>query len=467
MRNAASKGMILFTVVTGTFIGAMNTSIVNVSVPTLMRAFSAGLSEVEWVITAYMIAFSVTMPAVNWLKERFSYRLLYIMSIAVFSFGALLCGAAQSLDMLIVARIIQAIGGGALGPISMGIVADTFPAAERGRAFGLWGLGVVLGPAIGPTLGGYLSDYLSWRWIFYINVPLGLIAMVMGARFLHLKKLEVTHKLPFDFQGFVYITVALVSLLYSFSMMERAGLNLVVTSLLGVAILCSYLFVHRERVARAPLWNLSLFRNGIFVSCLLVTFGRSIALFGGVFLLPFVLQNQMGMSESNSGLVMFPGSIVLAAIMPLAGRWADRGHILLLTIAGLILLSLSLVLFALVLPSSPHYWVVAILLIRGIGLGLLVTPLATATINSVRQPEVAMASSISNLAQQVGGSFGIAFLVLLKSIFLHWLVARGESQANADLQSLHWCFLVSGIVVALCLVPALDLKRLGRNRAAA
>lgn len=459
MNTPPSKWLILLTVVAGTFIGAMNTSIVNVSIPNLMRAFDASLHEVEWVITAFMIAFSVTMPLTNWLKERLSYRLLFVGSLAVFAAGSLLCGMADSLDMLLLARIIQAVGGGALGPLSMAIVTDTFPPAERGRAFGIWGLGVVIGPAIGPTLGGYLTEALSWRWIFYVNIPFALLAMALGWVFLHKKKLEVTHKMKFDLAGFVWITAAIVTLLYALTEMADGGFHARTAGLLLLSAVSAALFVRSERRAPSPLWDLALFRNPVFVSCVLITLVRSVALFGGVFLLPLFLQGQMHMSETESGLVMLPGALILAFMMPLTGGLADKGYSFHLTFLGLIILAASFFAFLPVQADTSHWVMIVVQIVRGIGLGLLVTPLSTVTMSAVKHAQVAMASSISNLAQQLGGSLGIALLVLLKTLFVSMAAGTAIPAGEAELFSLHACFVVAGALLLLALWPALYIPR--------
>jgi MFS transporter, DHA2 family, multidrug resistance protein len=452
--HSPSRWSILLTVVAGTFIGALNTSIVNVSIPALMRAFNAELHHVEWVVTSFMIAFSVTMPMTNWLKERLSYRLLFVLSLAVFSFGSLLCGLSNSLELLIVSRVIQAIGGGALGPLSMAIVTDTFPANERGRAFGIWGLGVVIGPAIGPTLGGYLTEVLSWRWIFFVNLPFGLIAMALGWRNLHRKKLEVTHYQKFDLNGFVWITACIVSLLYSLAKMAEQGVSPLSLWLLAGSVFFGYFFVRAEKATDSPLWDLTLFKNRVFVSCILITLVRSISLFGGVFLLPLILQGHMHLSETQSGLVMLPGALILAVMMPVTGSWADKGYTYILTITGLVILAASFIVFVGVEPTTPQWVVVFIQLLRGIGLGFLVTPLSAATMGSVKHSQIAMASSISTLAQQLGGSLGIALLVLLKALFVQFATSQRKSPLDAELFSLHACFLAAGVIVLLSLFPA-------------
>lgn len=423
-----------------------------------MKVFHAELHQVEWVITAFMIAFSVTMPLTNWLKERLSYRLLFVLSLAVFSAGSFICGAAGQLEVLIFGRIIQALGGGTLAPLSMAIITDTFPAKERGRAFGIWGLGVVIGPAIGPVLGGFLSETFSWRWIFYINIPLGLIAATLGWRYLHRKALEKVHRIEFDFFGFLWITTFTISLLYSLSKMAEVGITTLVISLLIVAIGSLYLFIDNERRVKHPLWDMSLFRNRLFVSCIVITTMRSIALFGGVFLLPLVLQGHMHLSESRSGLVMMPGSLVLAFLMPITGNLADKGYSFLLTVSGLIILSASFIGFAFVDDHTMELMVTLILLVRGIGIGLLVTPVSAMTMSAVKHTQAAMASSISNVAQQLGGSIGVASLVLIKSFFEGIELSGGQSYLKAELHSLHWSFAMAGLLVLTPLVLTRNMR---------
>jgi EmrB/QacA subfamily drug resistance transporter len=444
--------------VSGTFIGALNTSIVNVSIPNLMKVFHAELHQVEWIVTAFMIAYSVTMPLTNWLKERLSYRLLFVVSLAIFSFGSLLCGISVQLEMLIAARVIQALGGGMLGPLSMAIIADTFHTGERGRAIGIWGLGVVLGPAFGPVLGGYLSETFSWRWIFYINIPLGLIAAFLGWRYLHRKSLEVTHRIPFDLFGFIWITTFTISQLYALSKMAEHGLSVFSFGFLLLALASMYLFILNEKKIKYPLWDLSLFKNRVFLTCILITTVRSIALFGGIILLPLVLQGQMHLSESQSGLVMMPGSLVLALMMPLTGSLSDKGFSYWLTVSGLLVLSASFFCFAFVDGNTSQWGATLILLVRGIGIGLLVTPITALTMSSVKHSQAAMASSISNVAQQLGGSLGIALLVLIKSFFFGLVMRGAQNSPEPELFSLQSSFIVAGALVLLPLFLAGNLN---------
>lgn len=462
----ASKWMVLSAVVLGTFIGAMNTSIVNVTIPQLMRVFNAPIHAVEWIITAYMIALATSMPIVGWLKERWSYRVLFVGGLGVFTFGSVLCGAAQSIETLIMARVIQAFGAGITAPGAMAIVSHVFPPEERGRAFGIWGLGVVIGPAIGPTMGGFLSEEYSWRWIFWINLPLGLLAMAWAWTVLGGNAEEKKQRVPFDLRGFLYITASIVGFLYALTLAKESNHTNEVFGLVALSIGSLLLFLREEKRTKAPLWDLSIFHNKQFVACILVTVARSAALFGGVFLVPFLLQQQLGYSEMESGIIMLPGSLILAVMMPASGWLSDRRGVRLLSILGLLIVAVSMFLFAGVGVTSSFTWLSIILLIRGIGLGFLVTPISTATMNSVPAHQIATASSISNIAQQVGGTFGIASLVLFKEFVATQASRQGIGASGVELFSLHVSFIAAGIVMLLAVIPAWRLATPERKSAA-
>ncbi len=463
-KSRPSKWLVLSAVVLGSFVGAMNTSIVNVTIPQLMQVFKAPIHQVEWIITAYMIALATAMPIVGWLKERWSYRGLFVGGLGVFTLGSVLCGAAQTIEFLIVARIIQAFGAGVSAPGAMAIVTSVFPPKERGRAFGLWGLGVVIGPAIGPTLGGFLSEAYSWRWIFWINLPLGLLAMWWAWSVLEPEDKKNAARVPFDLRGFLYITAAIVGSLYALTLAKEAQHTVEACALLILSMTSLWLFVREEKRAKAPLWDLSIFRNKEFMACILVTAARSAALFGGVFLVPFLLQQQLGYSEMESGLMMLPGSLILAVMMPASGWLSDRRGVRLMSLLGLLVVAASMFLFADVGTKSSFAWLTAILLIRGVGLGFLVTPISAATMNAVPPHQVATASSISNIAQQAGGTFGIASLVLLKEFAAGMAKQRGMSgAAGSEMFSLHAAFVAAGVVMLLALIPA---WRIGKEKAA-
>src|ERR1700742_4090990 len=205
---------VLITLMLGTSMAAIDTSIVNVSLPVIRNQFKVDVDEVEWVVTAYMLSFSLFIPLISWLKSRIGYFYLFIGSVAVFTLGSLLCSLAPSLSVLVVARIIQAAGGGAITPTSLAILSESFPPERRGSAIGWWGIGNVMGPALGPTLGGVLTHYFGWQSVFYVNIPIGIATILMTMRYLSFLRSQERTKPRFDFQGYAWFALFIIAIQY-------------------------------------------------------------------------------------------------------------------------------------------------------------------------------------------------------------------------------------------------------------
>ncbi len=395
----------------GTVMSALDSSIVNVCLPNIMASFGASIDDIEWVVTGYMLGFSTFMPLTAWMRDRIGHRRLYLLSLAVFTCGSVLCGLAWSLPALVFARVIQAFGGGAITPTGMAMIAEVFPPAERGRALGIWGVGVILGPAIGPTIGGYLTETLGWRSIFNINLPIGLFGLWLANRVLRHDAPKGNAKTSFDRPGFVLLTLFLVSGLLGLSKGNQDGWTspfIVGCGLVATASLIAFLVV--ESVVESRILDLSLFRHGQFAVAMTVTGVRSVALYGGTFLLPLFMQTQMGLSEVQTGVLLLPGALMIGAMMPFAGRLADRIGARTPTIVGLVLVAAFMFTYTSLDTSTSTWNLLWPTLVRGFGLALLVTPVMTAAINSVPTHRAGMASSMLNLIQQVAGSAGIAAL---------------------------------------------------------
>jgi DHA2 family multidrug resistance protein len=455
-----NRGGILFVMVLGTTMAGIDSSIVNISLPVMSRQFQCSMDDIEWVITAYMVSFSILMPLTNWLKSKLGFFNLYIAAISVFTLGSLMCALSTSLDSLLVARVIQALGGGALAPTSMAIVSYVFPARVRGTVLGWWGLGNIMGPAIGPTLGGFLTQIYGWPSIFYINLPIGILTIVLAFKYLGILRTQTYVKIPFDLGGFVAFTIFLITLQYGVAKAERIGLlspQIVITLMIAVIALAIFIFLERRR--QNPLIDLSLFNNTAFVSCILVTISRAAALFGGLFLLPFLLQGLMGFSESMSGLLILPNSLMMAAMMPFAGKWSDKHGSRTISMVGLSLLAVSMYCFSVLDVGSPIWLILTAMAVRGFGLGLLIAPLNAATISSVRPSQVTMASSISSLMQQVGGALGIATLAIISQATLATQLDNGMSGPMAHHISLQTGFRISLFILVVTLIPAYFLPK--------
>lgn len=462
IRSLEQRWQILFVVMIGTFMAALDSSIVNVSIPILMNSFHSKVHEVSWVITAYMISFAVFMPLTAWLKDRVGNKNLYIGSLALFTVGSLLCGLAPDLPFLIVARVIQAIGGGALTPAAMSAVAETFDDSERGKALGYWGLGVVIGPALGPTVGGLLTEYLNWRWIFLVNLPVGIIGIYYSLKILPKSNPQSMHpKRPMDWPGFILLGAFLSLFMYAVTMIESRVLSVQTLEIyFAVSALLLGIFIWVESKIPHPMIDLKIFKNKVFTACTILTAARSAALFGGVFLLPILLHDVFGYTETQIGLMLLPGSIVIAVMMPISGKFSDKHGARLMTWLGLVCVSVSMIALGFLRPEHSLFDVSVSLILRGLGLGLLISPVIAVTINSVSKEKVALASTLSSLTQQVGGAIGVAAL----ATFYEWELSSKMRILNSDLKtvsliSLQKAFLVGAVITLLALIPSFFLPK--------
>ncbi len=414
--NPNYKWNVLMVVMIGAFMSVLDSSIVNVSLPAIMSDFGSNITDIEWIMTGYMLSFAALMPLTAWFRDRIGYKYLYLSSLAVFTIGSLLCGMAWNLPSLITARVIQALGGGAIGPTSMAMITEVFPREERGQALGFWGLGIIMGPAIGPTLGGYLTNTLGWRSIFLVNLPVGIAGLLIGWRVLtkdvpH----RSTHK-PFDLWGFIFLTALLVSLLLGISKGEDQGwTSPFILGCWSVSILGFIGFLLVETHVRDRIIDLSLFKIPVFTSTMIVAAARSIALFGGTFLLPVFIQRVMGYNEITSGLILLPSSLVMMALIPIAGRLSDKTAPRIPVLIGLVFLVFSMFMYRNIDVTTSIFNLILPTLVRSLGFILLMAPVMTAMMNSVPQRKAGMASSMMNIIQQVGGSIGIAIFATLQA----------------------------------------------------
>ncbi|MEO7994126.1 MAG: DHA2 family efflux MFS transporter permease subunit [bacterium] len=498
---------VLVVVMIGTVMSALDISIVNVSLPNMMSTFGAGVDAIEWVVTGYMLAFSTFMPLTAWLRDRLGSRVLYMACLAIFTIGSVLCALAPNLPMLVLARVLQAVGGGALTPTGMAMIAEVFPPAERGRAFGIWGIGVIAGPAFGPPLGGYLTQVFGWRSIFDINLPIGIIGLIMASRILRRDRPHPSTFRGFDLPGFLLLTTFLISALLGISNGNEHGwTSPFVLSCGALSVVALALFLTVESIVTDRILDLGLFRNVQFTVAMVVTASRSVALYGGLFLLPLFLRNQMGRSEIETGLLLLPGALVIGVVMPLAAQAADKFGARLPTLVGLVMTAWFMWMYRTLDPTTSYWNVLFPTLIRGIGIGLLVTPVMTVGLNAVPTHKAGMASSMLALIQQIAGSLGIAVLASVlghrasfhmgvvgegmeatRPAFLeatHAIAARALSLGvapmdagltgsalvarhvaqGAQVLAFNDAFLVGGAVVLLGIVPALFLDATPRPR---
>ncbi len=410
------KWVVMGIVMLGMIMAAIDQSIVNVSIPKIMADFGVNLDDIEWVSTGYMLAFATLMPMTGWLRDRIGYRNIYIGALFLFTLGSVLCGLAWNLPMLIFARVIQAFGGGAMQPTSMAMAAEVFPPEERGSSMGVFGVAIIIGPAFGPTLGGFLTDYFGWRSIFFVNLPLGIIGIVAAMELL-LK--DAPHKLvkkPFDFWGFGFLSVFLVFALLGLSKGQREGwssafiitcFSLAAIGFIGFMLVDSYIDY--------PIIDLSLFKIPVFASATAITVARSAGLFGSIFLIPVFVQQQMGYTALQSGMLMLPSALFMGIVLPLVGIMSDRIGPRIPCTIGVLIVAYSLLVYDKLDVNTGIWGMIYPMMLRSIGMGLLMAPVMLAFMNSVPQRKIGIASSMNSIIQQVGASIGIAFFTAILS----------------------------------------------------
>ncbi|MCL4557862.1 MAG: DHA2 family efflux MFS transporter permease subunit [Deltaproteobacteria bacterium] len=409
--NKSYKWWVLAIVMVGSFMGVLDNSIVNVALPHFMVAFGANTEEVEWVVTAYMLAFAILMPLAVWLRNLLGLKVAFLVELAFFVVGSFLCSLSWSLDSLIVFRLIQAIGAGDIMPTGMTMISEVFPKEERGFALGMWGMGITVAPAIGPTLGGYLLDHVSWHALFYINIPIGVLAFFWGLSILRPAKGDINVLKSFDFIGFITFGLFLGTLLVALTKGEEKGWSSsYILNLFAVSYFSFWAFIITEFTVKKPIIDLSIFRNYNFVILNILGITRSIALFGTVFLLPLFFQNLMGYSATMTGILLIPQAVMVSIGMPVAGKVVDRIGPKYPLIFGLLLTSFSLYYFHSLSLLSDYTFIAEGLMMRGLGISFIMAPVTSAAINSLKPEEINLGSGMLNVIMQTGGTFGIAML---------------------------------------------------------
>lgn len=460
-----NRSLVLVTLMIGTSMAAIDSSIVNVSLPIIQKEFDVKLDAIALVVTVYMITYSLFIPLTNWLKNRIGYFNLYMASIIIFVTGSLLCSLADSLTFLVLARMVQAIGGGAIAPTSLAILSETFPKEERGSAVGWWGIGNVMGPALGPTLGGILTQYLGWQSIFYVNVPVGIITIWMATTHLRfLKQIPVT-KPPLDTKGYFFLAgfiLLLQATIIPFA--SRYGLSSwQFLSCLLLTIILLTLYIRSSRRSN-PLLDLSIFRLPAFRRPFIIVGIRSLALFGGMFFLPFLLQGYLGYSEIESAMLLLPNALIMLVTRPVSGKLADKGMIRYISITGILLVSISFVLFSRIDTGSSVSFIVTSMIIRGLGISFLIAPVSTALLNSVKSEQTATATSLNSLMLQLGGSIGIATSSAIHTHLLSYYENKTGTYQLAEHYALQDGFLTTAGLILLALLPAIRLPQKTRKR---
>ncbi len=410
------KWILAMVVILGVFMSILDQTIVNIAIPRLQTAFGADIHSVQWVLTAYILAQGVATPTAAFFADTLGIKRFYIISLAAFTAGSALCGIAWSLPILITFRVLQGLGGAALFPLSITLLFREFPPQERGMAMGFFGVPALLAPALGPTLGGYLVTYAGWQTIFYINVPIGIVAIILSLILIREYRPE-GHR-SFDVLGFIFVSLGLTTMLFALSSASTDGWgSATVLGFMTVGVLSLVLFVATELiVARRggqPLLDLRLFANGPFRAGVIANLFVIFALFGGLFLFPIYLQNIRALSPFQAGLILLPQALASMVSVIVGGRLVDRFSVRAVMIPGLLILALATWQLTNISIYSSFGWLQFMLVLRGLALGLTVQPLTVATLSEIRPRDLAQASALSTVNRAVASSLGIAILATL------------------------------------------------------
>ncbi|MGH3672039.1 MAG: MDR family MFS transporter [Pseudonocardiaceae bacterium] len=412
---ALGWGLSLAALIVGMFMSVLDTSIVNVAIPTMQNEFGTTAQDIQWISTAYTLCLGVVVPASAWLGDRLCMKRMYVIALVGFSVASALCGLAWDLNSMIVFRIVQAIPGGVLPVICLTMVYKIVPREKIGLAMGMYGLGIVVAPAIGPTLGGYLVEYVSWRLIFDINVPVGLLGAL--AAYFVLPKLPSVRTPRFDMPGFLAVAAGLFALLLAFSEGTDWGWSSYrVLMLIAGGLLCLALFVVIELEADAPLLDVRIFRYWPFLNSLLLIVVLTVGLFSTVYYVPVFLQEGQGMEAFDAGLLLLPQALVMLVLMPLAGRLYDRFGPRWLAVSGLAITGIATLLLAGINPDMTRSEVIWWLMLRAFGLGLSIMPIMTGGLSVLPPAAVNHGSAFNNLLQRVSGALGLAVLTALATV---------------------------------------------------
>jgi EmrB/QacA subfamily drug resistance transporter len=408
--EANRKWLTLAAVAFGLFMIMLDNTVVNVALPSIQRDLQVGLSELEWIVTGYALTFAALMLTGGKLADLFGRRLIFVVGLGIFTLSSLACGLAESGDVLIGARIVQGVGAALMNPATLSIVAATFPPHQRGTAIGIWAGVSALALAIGPLVGGLITEHIDWSWIFFINVPVGVLAIVASFVFISESRDE-SEEQRLDLAGLVTSGVGLFALTYG--LIEANAHGWTSARILGafaVAAVGLVAFVVLESRQRLPMLDLSLFRSGTFAGANLVVLLVALAMFGVFFFVSLYMQNILRYSAIEAGAAFLPMTALIILVAPLAGRTSDRiGSRWLMTV-GMVLVSTQLLYFSRLDETSTFWTLLPGLLVGGVGMSLVMTPSAAAAVRSVPVDKSGVGSAVLNASRQVGGAMGIALM---------------------------------------------------------
>ncbi|MEV4318974.1 DHA2 family efflux MFS transporter permease subunit [Actinocrispum sp. NPDC049592] len=468
-------------VILGAVMAILDTTVVSVALQALALEFNTSLDTIQWVATGYMLALATVIPVTGWASDRFGTKRLYMLAIVLFLFGSVLAGLAWNIESLIAFRVLQGLGGGMLMPAGMTILTRAAGPARVGRVMSVLGVPMLLGPIGGPILGGWLVDSVSWRWIFYINVPIGIVALVLAWRLL--PKDEAGQVGRFDFPGMLMLSPGLALLLFGVSRIPSAGgvgaVDVWLPTLAGLLLIAG--FVLRALRVPNPLVNLKLFKDKGFSIAVFAMSFFAMSFFGAMLLFPLYFQLVRGEQALDAGLLLAPQGIGAMITMPIAGVLADRIGVRKVVLPGLVLILVGMVIYTQVGPVTPYWQLLLGLFVLGLGMGATMMPIMSAALQKLKPADVANASSAMNIVQQAFGAIGTSIMSVVlagllatkfnvatslgigaASVAVH-NPATHDMAASAAADAFASTFIWALVLIAVCVVPALFLPKAART----
>lgn len=476
----------LVVILIGGFMSMLDSSIVNVAISPMMTAFGVNADEIDWVLTIYMLVLGIVVPTSSWLGEYFGLKKLYLLSLAVFTIGSLFCSLAWNVPSLTVARAIQALGGGMIMPVTMSMIYKITPRKNIGKAMGGYGMVFVVAPAIGPSVGGYLVQYVDWRWIFTMNLPIGIIGILLGVFII--PTMEGSDPGKFDYVGAMFSAAGMFSILFLLSKGADWGwTTLPSVMLLYAAVVFLGAFIWWELKHPYPLLDIRIFKNMNYTVGNLMLILITVGMYGVLFYLPIFLQAARGMGALEVGLLMLPPALVSAVAMPISGALYDRYGPRIPAAVGVCLLAFSTWQFSHIDLQTPVSFIIFWNSVRSVGMGLAMMPAQTGLMSQIPQHKVGSASAMNNIISRVSGSFGIAVLAVIMtkrlafhSAILTWNIS-GDSISDAlnsgvpsaslfsslgqmifqtsYVRSVNDIFILTGFITLCAVLPAILLKK--------
>ncbi|HDN1989995.1 TPA: DHA2 family efflux MFS transporter permease subunit [Staphylococcus aureus] len=408
--EGVSRGKILAALLFGMFIAILNQTLLNVALPKINTEFNISASTGQWLMTGFMLVNGILIPITAYLFNKYSYRKLFLVALVLFTIGSLICAISMNFPIMMVGRVLQAIGAGVLMPLGSIVIITIYPPEKRGAAMGTMGIAMILAPAIGPTLSGYIVQNYHWNVMFYGMFIIGIIAILVG--FIWFKLYQYTTNPKADIPGIIFSTIGFGALLYGFSEAGNKGWGSVeIETMFAIGIIFIILFVIRELRMKAPMLNLEVLKFPTFTLTTVINMVVMMSLYGGMILLPIYLQNLRGFSALDSGLLLLPGSLIMGLLGPFAGKFLDTIGLKPLAIFGIAVMTYATWELTKLNMDTPYMTIMGIYVLRSFGMAFIMMPMVTAAINALPGRLASHGNAFLNTMRQLAGSIGTAILV--------------------------------------------------------